>query len=89
MMDTPRSDPQRWVDAYGDFLYRFALVRVRDRDIAEELVQDTLLASLQAQERFTGQSSERTWMVGILKHKMIDYFLYFFYLFFIQLLLCL
>lgn len=74
MTDNPRSDPQRWVESYGDLLYRFALVRVGDCDIAEELVQDTLLASLQAQERFTGQSSERTWMVGILKHKMIDYF---------------
>lgn len=74
MTDNPLSDPHRWVDSYGDVLYRFALVRVRDRDIAEELVQDTLLAALQAKERFAGQSSERTWMVGILKHKMIDYF---------------
>ena len=74
MTDKPLSEPHRWIDSYGDFLYRFALVRVRDHDIAEELVQDTLLAALQAKERFTGQSSERTWMVGILKHKMIDYF---------------
>lgn len=74
MTDNPLSDPQGWVDSYGDLLYRFALVRVCDRDIAEELVQDTLLAALQAKERFAGQSSERTWMVGILKHKMIDYF---------------
>lgn len=74
MRDKLLSDPQCWVDSYGDLLYRFALVRVCDRDIAEELVQDTLLASLQAKERFTGQSSERTWMVGILKHKIIDYF---------------
>lgn len=74
MTDRTLSDPHLWVDSYSDFLFRFALVRIRDRDIAEELVQDTLLAALQAKERFTGQSSERTWMVGILKHKMIDYF---------------
>ncbi len=74
MTNKPLSDPQRWVDSYGDFLYRFALVRVRDRDIAEELVQDTLLAALQGKEQFTGQSSESTWMVVILKHKMIDFF---------------
>lgn len=74
MTERPLSDPQRWVDSYGDYLYRFALIRVRDRDIAEELVQDTLLAALQAREQFTGQSSERNWMVGILKHKTIDYF---------------
>ena len=60
MTDNPLSDPQGWVDSYGDLLYRFALVRVCDRDIAEELVQDTLLAALQAKERFAGQSSERT-----------------------------
>lgn len=74
MADGRLSDPRAWVDSYGDFLYRFALVRLRDPDIAEELVQDTLLAALQSKARFAGESSERTWMIGILKHKIIDYF---------------
>lgn len=67
------SDPETWVDRHGDYLYRCAMVRVRDRQIAEDIVQDTLLAALQARASFAGQSSERTWLVGILKHKVIDH----------------
>jgi RNA polymerase sigma-70 factor, ECF subfamily len=68
------SDPEKWVEEHGDYLFRCALLRVRDQVIAEDLVQETLLAALQARERFAGQSSERTWMIGILKHKIIDRF---------------
>lgn len=64
----------QWVDAYGDLLYRFALVRLRDPHVAEELVQETFLAALNARRNFEGASSERTWIVGILKHKIIDHF---------------
>jgi len=68
------SDPEKWVEEHGDYLFRCALLRVRDQVIAEDLVQETLLAALQARERFAGQSSERSWMIGILKHKIIDRF---------------
>lgn len=68
------SDPEKWVEEHGDYLFRCALLRVRDRVIAEDLVQETLLAALQARERFSGDSSERSWMIGILKHKIIDRF---------------
>jgi RNA polymerase sigma-70 factor (ECF subfamily) len=51
---------------------RFALLQLRDRTAAEDAVQDTLLAALQGASRFAGQSSVRTWLVGILKHKIID-----------------
>lgn len=67
-------DPGRWVDAHADVLYRFAMLRVRDATAAEELVQETFLAALQSMERYAGQSSERTWLVGILKHKIVDHF---------------
>ena len=63
-----------WVDQYGDALFRFAVARVRNRDIAEELVQETFLAGLQSKDRFKGQSTEKTWLFSILKHKTIDYF---------------
>ena len=63
-----------WVDQYGDALFHFALARVNRRDIAEELVQETFLAAVQSQERFKGQSSEKTWLFGILKHKVIDHY---------------
>lgn len=68
------SDPEQWVDEHGDLLFRYALVRVRDASIAEELVQETFLAALKSRERFAGSSSERTWLVGILKHKVVDHF---------------
>jgi RNA polymerase sigma-70 factor (ECF subfamily) len=62
------------VDLYGDYLYRYALGQLRDRSDAEDLVQETFLAALQARDRFHGQSSERTWLVSILRHKICDYF---------------
>lgn len=68
------SDPESWVDQHGDFLYRYALLRLRDPAVAEDVVQETFLAALQARHNFAGQSSEKTWLVGILKHKIIDHF---------------
>jgi len=54
------------------YLMRFALLQLRDRSAAEDAVQEALLAAIQGAERFAGQSSVRTWLVGILKHKIID-----------------
>lgn len=68
-----RTDPEKWVVDYGDYLYRYALSRVQDPATAEDLVQETFLAALRAQGGFRGQSSERTWLTGILKHKVIDH----------------
>lgn len=68
------SDPETWLAQHGDILYRYALPRLRDPHLAEEAVQETLVAALQARTRFSGRSSERTWLVGILKHKIIDHF---------------
>jgi len=68
------TDPTRWVDEYGDVLFHFALARVRNPQHAEDLVQETLLAALQARHRFAGRSAERTWLVSILKHKVADHF---------------
>ncbi|MCK5122486.1 MAG: sigma-70 family RNA polymerase sigma factor [Methylococcales bacterium] len=68
------SPPDQWLKLYGDILYRYGVARVRDVGIAEDLVQDTLLAALKAKENYAGQASEQTWLIGILKHKIIDYF---------------
>jgi RNA polymerase sigma-70 factor (ECF subfamily) len=65
--------PVNWVEDYGDYLYRFALVRLGTAEAAEDLVQETFLAALRSRENFQGASSERTWLVSILKHKMLDY----------------
>ncbi len=62
-----------WVDEHGDYLFRFALSRLRKHEVAEDLVQETFLAALRARDRFAGASSERTWLVGILKRKIVDH----------------
>lgn len=66
-------DPESWVDRYGDLLYRFALSRVKDPSIAEDLVQETFLAALKSRASFQGRSSARTWLIAILKHKIVDH----------------
>ena len=66
-------DPESWVDQYGDFLYRFSLSRTKDPSIAEDLVQETFLAALKARKNFQGRSSARTWLIAILKHKIVDH----------------
>ena len=68
------SDPATWLDQHGDSLYRFALLRVRNPTIAEDLVQETLLAAWRAKDNFAGQAAERTWLIAILKNKLIDHF---------------
>jgi len=65
---------ENWVDEHGDFLFRFALLRVNSRDLAEDLVQETFLAGLKAYENFNQRSSLRTWLVSILKNRIIDHY---------------
>lgn len=62
-----------WVDTYGSYLFNFAIGQVRDTHVAEDLVQDTFLAALKSQVSFSGRSSTRTWLVGILRHKIYDH----------------
>ena len=66
-------NPESWVDQYGDFLYHFTLSRIKDPSIAEDLVQETFLAALKARKNFQGRSTARTWLIAILKHKIVDH----------------
>lgn len=70
----PATDPEAWVDLYGNYLYRFALATVKDPAVAEELVQETFLGALRSRKAFERRSSERTWLTVILKHKIVDHF---------------
>ena len=63
--------PHDWLEQHGDYLYRFALARLRDPHQAEDVVQETFLAAIK-NPNFAEQSSPRTWLTGILKHKIID-----------------
>jgi RNA polymerase sigma-70 factor (TIGR02943 family) len=67
-------NPDKWVDLHGDCLYRYALIRVRRLEVAEDLVQETLLAAVRTYTNFRRTSSERSWLCGILKNKIFDYF---------------
>lgn len=67
------SDPAGWPDLHGDRLYRYALSRIRDARAAEDLVQETLLAAFKSRERFRGESSELTWLTGILRNKIFEH----------------
>lgn len=71
MTDTASKNQNDWLTEHGDYLYRFALARLRDPHQAEDAVQETLLAAIQNQT-FEGRSTPRTWLTGILKHKIID-----------------
>ena len=62
-----------WLEAYGDYLFNLAQGQVRDKTAAEDLVQETFLAALKARDSFRGQSSDQTWLVGILRHKIYDH----------------
>lgn len=53
-------------------LLRFAVLQLRNEVLAEDVVQDTLIAVLEKPDSFAGQSSLRTYVTGILKHKIID-----------------
>ncbi len=66
-------EPTTWLEQYGDAMFGYALSRVRDPNAAEDLVQEALLGALKGIDTFKGESSEKTWLIGILKHKVLDY----------------
>ena len=71
---SPAALPLRWLESHGDFLFAYALRRVRRRELAEDLVQETLLSGLQAVNRFRQESSAKTWLTGILRNKISEHF---------------
>ncbi len=68
-------NPETWVDLYADSLFCYALLRIADKGVAEELVQETFVAALSTlgNSQFRGESAGKTWLTGILKHKISDH----------------
>ena len=60
------------IDSHRRYLLRVAQLQLRDPDLAEDVVQEAIVAALGAREGFTGKSSLKTWLTGILKHKIVD-----------------
>ena len=66
------SDFRTRVEGERPYLLRYAALQLRDRHTAEDAVQETLLAALAGEAGFAGRSNLRTWLTGILKHKIVD-----------------
>ena len=66
--------PEKWVDSYADYLYNYAIGRVNDMETARDLVQETFFAGLKSAKNFKGDAAERTWLIAILKRKVIDHY---------------
>lgn len=69
-----REDIENWFKEHGDGLFRFALLRVGDSTLAEDLVQETFLAAFKSADSYKGQAPIRSWLLGIMKHKIADHF---------------
>jgi len=66
--------PETWVDAYADYLFNYAIGRISNAEVAKDLVQETFLAGLKSAKNYKGDAAERTWLIAILKRKVIDHY---------------
>jgi len=71
---TTDTNPENWVDLYADLLYRFAILRLNDKNLAQDMVQETFLSALKSIKKFEQKSSVQTWLITILKNKIIDHY---------------
>ena len=67
-------DPAQWVDRYGDILFNYTTSLINKREVAEDLVQETFFSAYKARESFQQEASEKTWLIAILKRKIIDHY---------------
>ncbi len=70
--NTYSCDPQCWVEAYADELYRYAFSRLNKHEQAEDVVQETFLSALKNLKNFRRDCAEKTWLYNILKNKITD-----------------
>lgn len=66
-------DCEEIVEEYADYLYQYALKKTGNTELAEDLTQETLLAAYSAKDSFSGKSSAKTWLISILKNKLVDH----------------
>lgn len=72
-MNNPDHDPSLWVEKYGDYLMRYAQLRLKNYASAEDAVQETFLAGVKGLDRFDGRVEVKYWLRGILRNKIVDY----------------
>ncbi len=66
--------PAEWLNRYGDYLYSVAMLKVNNKEKAEDLLQETFLSAYKAKDSFRSNSSEKTWLTTILKNKITDHY---------------
>ncbi len=66
-------DPEKWVDEYGDYLYKYAMMRLGDPVTASDVVQETFLAGIKGLDRYDGRVDAKYWLRGILRNKVVDH----------------
>jgi len=67
-------DISEWVNDYTEVLPGFAMKRMSDVQVAEDLVQETFIAAHQSIHKFQQKSSPKTWLTSILKNKIMDHY---------------
>lgn len=67
-------EPDKWIQRYAAYLLNYAFYRVKDKETAEDLLQETFIAALRNRDQFQGEASEKTWLTKILKNKIIDHY---------------
>lgn len=65
--------PEAWLEEHGDYLYGFALLKLKNASLAEDMVQETLMSAIAARGRYQAMASVRTWLTTILRNKIIDH----------------
>jgi RNA polymerase sigma-70 factor (ECF subfamily) len=73
-MSENKLHPNTWVDRYANYLFNYAIARVNDAEVAKDLIQETFFAGLKSAENYMGAATERTWLIAILKRKIIDHY---------------
>lgn len=70
----PQSTIKCWVDLYSEKMYTWAFYKTSNKEIAEDLVQDTFLGAFKAINKFEGKSEPKTWLFSILNNKIAEHY---------------
>ncbi len=70
----PKLEPEKWIERYSDVLFSYTISRISKREVAEDLVQETFFSALKGKSSYLGNASEKTWLIAILKRKIIDHY---------------
>jgi len=74
MNSNNKINPDLWLQKYGDYLFSYARMKLPSKEVAEDVIQETFLSAYKSVKSFKGNSSEKTWLVSILKRRIIDYY---------------